>query len=169
MTQRIHDDQESGGRSAKTIYHVFEILAPRETVFNALTTADGLSSWWTTSTQADEAAVGAPLDVAFGLFNPHLRITELDPHSHLAWEGVEGNRAWGGNTTIRFELEATSGGTLVRFWQQPGSGLSDDAVGIANFNWGYYLDSLRLLCETGTGKPFQNEVAGARPGASGIR
>ncbi|MGZ3637851.1 MAG: hypothetical protein ACXVCX_08450, partial [Ktedonobacterales bacterium] len=28
----------------KTIHHVFEIAAPRETVFNALTTAAGLSS-----------------------------------------------------------------------------------------------------------------------------
>ena len=33
--------------------------------------------------------------------------------------------------------------------------LSDDAYGTYNFNWGYYLESLRLLGETGTGKPFQ--------------
>ncbi|HEX8035173.1 MAG TPA: SRPBCC domain-containing protein [Ktedonobacterales bacterium] len=151
-----------------TIHHVFEIAAPRETVFNALTTADGLSSWWTTSVRADEAAVGALLDITFGPFNPHLRITELDPHTRLTWEGAEGNQAWGGNTAIRFELEATSRGTLVRFWHQLGHELSDDAVGTATFNWGYYLDSLRLFCETGTGKPFQNDVAGARVGASGI-
>ncbi|MGZ3584184.1 MAG: SRPBCC family protein [Ktedonobacterales bacterium] len=169
MIQHMNSDQESGGRSVKTIHHVFEIAAPRETVFNALTTAAGLSSWWTTSARADEAAVGALLDVTFGRFNPHLRITELDPHTHLVWEGVGGYQAWGGTTTIRFELEATSGGTLVRFWQRLGPELGDDAVGTANFNWGYYLDSLRLLCETGTGKPFQNEVAGARAGASGIR
>ena len=29
------------------------------------------------------------------------------------------------------------------------------AYGIYNFNWGCYLESLRLYCETGTGKPFQ--------------
>jgi hypothetical protein len=23
-----------------------------------------------------------------------------------------------------------------------------------NFNWGYYMESLRLLCTTGAGKPF---------------
>jgi hypothetical protein len=33
--------------------------------------------------------------------------------------------------------------------------LDDDAYGIYNFNWAYYLESLRLLCETGTGKPFE--------------
>ena len=31
--------------------------------------------------------------------------------------------------------------------------LDDDAYGIYNFNWGYYLESLRLLCTT-AGKPF---------------
>lgn len=32
--------------------------------------------------------------------------------------------------------------------------LDDDAYGIYNFNWGYCLESLRLLCATGRGKPF---------------
>ena len=168
MMQNMNSEQESGEQSVKTIHHVFEIAATRETVFNALTTAAGLSSWWTTSARADAATVGALLDVTFGLFNPHLRIAELDPHSNLTWEGIGGHQAWGESTTIRFALEATSRGTLVRFWHQRGHELSDDAVATANFNWGYYLDSLRLLCETGIGKPFQNGVAGARVGASGI-
>jgi len=47
-----------------------------------------------------------------------------------------------------------------------GRDLSDDAVASANFNWGYYLDSLRLLCETGSGKPFQVGNARARVSAS---
>ena len=32
--------------------------------------------------------------------------------------------------------------------------LDDDSYGVYNFNWGYYLESLRLLVTTGTGKPF---------------
>ena len=32
--------------------------------------------------------------------------------------------------------------------------LDDDAYGIYNFNWGYYLESLRLYCTTGMGQPF---------------
>jgi hypothetical protein len=43
----------------------------------------------------------------------------------------------------------------VRFWQEYATELSDDAYGTYNFNWGYYLESLRLLCTTGAGKPFQ--------------
>ena len=46
------------------------------------------------------------------------------------------------------------GGTLVRFWQYYARELSDDAYGNYNFNWGYYLESLRLLTSAGAGKPF---------------
>jgi hypothetical protein len=34
--------------AVKTIHHVFEIAAPREDVYVALTTSEGLASWWTT-------------------------------------------------------------------------------------------------------------------------
>jgi hypothetical protein len=46
------------------------------------------------------------------------------------------------------------GGTLVRFWQYYARELSDDAYGNYNFNWGYYLESLRLLTSARAGKPF---------------
>jgi hypothetical protein len=45
--------------------------------------------------------------------------------------------------------------TRLRFIQGYGVELSDDAYGIYNFNRGFYLESLRLLCATGTGKPFR--------------
>ncbi len=47
------------------------------------------------------------------------------------------------------------GRTKLRFWQEYAVELADDYYGVYNFNWGYYLESLRLLCATGTGKPFQ--------------
>jgi len=43
---------------------------------------------------------------------------------------------------------------LISRWQDAVE-LADDYYGVYNFNWGYYLESLRLLCVTGTGKPFQ--------------
>jgi hypothetical protein len=32
---------------------------------------------------------------------------------------------------------------------------ADDYCGVYNVNWGYYLESLRLLCVDGAGKPFR--------------
>jgi len=71
---------------------VFEVRVPREAAFRALTTTEGRSGWWTTDAMAEEAAVGANLVFTFGdPFNPHMRITELDPQvRHLR-----------GNTRIR--------------------------------------------------------------------
>ena len=43
----------------------------------------------------------------------------------------------------------------LRFWQEYAVELADDYYGVYNFNWGYYLESLRLLCVTDTGKPYQ--------------
>ena len=46
------------------------------------------------------------------------------------------------------------GRTRLRFWQDYAVELEDDYYGVYNFNWGYYLESLRLLCATGSGRPF---------------
>lgn len=151
-----------------TIHHVFEIAAPCETVFAALTTPEGLSSWWTTRVSGGEAAIGSEITFTFrGPHNPRMHVAALDRPTRVVWQGVGGHQAWG-DTSIRFELTPTDDGTLVRFWHELGNE-ADDAVGSATFTWGYYLDSLRQFCETGTGKPYQVGVAGARVGASGRR
>lgn len=167
-TQAKHEPSEIGGqRMGQQIRHVLEIRAPRETVFDALTTTAGLAGWWTTGAQAETAAVGADLAFTFGgQFNPRMRVVALDRPALVGWEGAGGHDAWGSPTTIRFDLEATGGGTLVRFRHELGRERGSDTVAAANFNWGYYLDSLRLLCETGRGKPFLVGAAGARVGAS---
>ena len=140
----------------KTIHHVFDTAAPRDKVFAALTTTEGLSGWWTTVVKA-EAAVGAVVQFTFADdFNPAMRVTALEPPALVCWECVGGHEPWARNT-FRFELEHKADGTIVRFWQDYARELSDDAYGTYNFNWGYYLESLRVLSETGTGKPFQPE------------
>ena len=53
------------------------------------------------------------------------------------------------------EISCDYGGTLVRFWQNYARELSDDAYGTYNFDWGYYLESLRLLTSDGTGTPYR--------------
>jgi len=83
-----------------------------------------------------------------------MEITALEPGSLVAWKCVGGHDPWADNT-FRFELGDGDRGTRLRFWQQYARELDDDSYGVYNFNWGYYLDSLRLLCETGAGKPFE--------------
>ena len=42
----------------------------------------------------------------------------------------------------------------MQFTQEYAQELSDEVYGVYNFNWGYYLNSLKQLCEKGAGVPF---------------
>ncbi|HEX4700858.1 MAG TPA: SRPBCC domain-containing protein [Pseudonocardiaceae bacterium] len=137
----------------RTIHHVVEIKAPREEVYTALTTGKGLASWWTTQVNAATEVGGTTTFTFSGDFNPGMRITELTPPEAVRWQCVTGHEPWT-NNTFDFELAPTDTGTRLRFWQHYALELPDDQYGIYNYNWGYYLDSLRMSCETGTGKPM---------------
>lgn len=152
----------------RTIHHLLDIATPREPLFDALTTGSGLSSWWTTGARVDQAAIGGHVQLTFrGPFNPRLRIVDLQSPSRLVWEGVEGHDAWG-DTMISFDLAASAEGTRLRFRHRMGPEVSDDSVATANFSWGYYLNSLRLYCETGAGRPFPVGLPCARVGADPV-
>ena len=140
----------------KSIHHVVDIDTPATTVWAALTEAQGLRSWWSTRLNTPEAEVGAQLHWTFaGDFNPVMEITTLDEGRELGWRCIAGHNPWKDNT-FRFQLvKLEDGRTRLRFWQDYAVELDDDSYGNYNFNWGYYLESLRLFCTTGQGKPFQ--------------
>jgi uncharacterized protein YndB with AHSA1/START domain len=139
----------------KTIHHVLDIDSDMESVWSAITDADQLAGWWSQKLQTGRSAVGERIAFTFaGDFNPVMEITRLEPERELEWRCVAGHDPWA-NGTFRFELVALDDGrTKLRFWQDYAVELSDDAYGVYNFNWGYYLESLRLLCASGSGKPF---------------
>jgi uncharacterized protein YndB with AHSA1/START domain len=140
----------------KTIHHVLDIDAPAGPVWKALTERDGLAGWWSTKLDTDGAGVGERVRFSFaGDFNPVMEVTGLKNGQELHWRCVGGHPKWGDNT-FDFELVPQSDGrTLLRFTQNYATELSDDDYGHYNFNWGYYLESLRLLCTTGTGQPYK--------------
>ena len=81
----------------------------------------------------------------------------LEEPSRLAWECVAGHEPWSANT-FRFELTGRDGGgTSLLFRQEYAQELSDVQYGVYNFNWGYYLESLRRYCDTGQGAPYAAE------------
>lgn len=148
-----------------TIRHVFEIAARPETVFGKLASADGVSAWWTTQVHGDGTVGGGRLQLAFGPFTPRLQVAEIQAPSRIRWDGAGSHAPWGEKTTISFDLRPAGGGTEVQFRHQLGDEIDAGTVAQANFYWGYYLDSLRQLCETGHGKPFDATIAGVRVGA----
>ena len=136
----------------KKIIHFLRIHAAPENVFRALMTEDGLKGWW--STAVSVADVEQIIHFYFaGDFNPDMKVTNAHSNQLVEWRCVAGHENWQDNT-FSFEVREVNGETDLMFVQVYAQELSDEVYGTYNFNWGYYLQSLKLLCETGKGTPF---------------
>jgi len=133
------------------IKHLFHINAPREKVYQALSTIDGLANWWTTQTSG-ESKPGGIIDFAFGKMITKMSVAGLKPGEWVKWECVGGPDDWIG-TTVEFRLDENDGKTRVRFnhdnWKEAG-----DFYAGCSFSWARYMESLRQLCQTGNGEAF---------------
>lgn len=141
------------------IVHELTIEAPPEAVFTAITTADGLASWWTTDATADPELGGtATFGFDDGATRLTMRIDAIDAPELVHWNCTGGPEEWVG-TSVAFRIEPSpGGGTVVRFWHG-GWEYADGALPRCSFDWAMHLDSLRAYLQTGTGRPHQAGAA----------
>lgn len=135
-----------------SIKHLFHIDASIGKVFEAISTIEGLSNWWTVQTQGD-ASLGGTIQFDFGDFQgPKMKVSEEKPNEKLVWECTESAHGWIGHTFV-FTLDENEGKTRVRFshngWDEQG-----DFYALCSFSWGRYMESLRQYCQTGSGEAF---------------
>ncbi len=136
----------------RNIIHVLPIKADPETVFQALSTIEGLKSWWTGNVEG-ETKREAHITFRFVKgFNPVMKVLKMK-QQQVEWRCVSGARDWL-DAMIDFYIIPTDEGVKLKFQQNYARLVDDDTYGVYNHNWGYYLDSLRLFCEEGTGKPY---------------
>ena len=135
------------------IIHAVVIHASRKKIYRAITTQEGLSNWWTKTVTA-EPKVGGIADFQFANeFGATMEIVDLDKEKRVEWKCTGGAEEWLGSLFV-FELSDRDGSVLLMFTQTYEQEISDVAYGTYNFNWAYYLQSLKEYCETGKGKPF---------------
>lgn len=144
----------------KTILHTVDVKASPATLFKALTTRQGLAGWWSTRVDADVRVGGVVRFTFMPGFNPQMSIIALDEPKLVEWKCIGGHEPWTDNT-FRFSIEPRDSGCVLLFRQEYAQELSDEEYGRYNFNWGYYLNSLKRLCETGTGTPARPEKLSA--------
>jgi uncharacterized protein YndB with AHSA1/START domain len=137
----------------KTIIHCVHVHSSPSDVFRALTTEGGVRGWWTRKAVVEPGEGGTIRFTFHGDFNPHMKQTRLEPGQRVEWLCTSGHANWQDNQ-FRFVLEERNGETMLRFLQEYAQELDDEAYGTYNFNWGYYLNSLKLYCETGAGTPY---------------
>jgi uncharacterized protein YndB with AHSA1/START domain len=138
----------------KTIIHTVHIHAPPNEVFRALTTQVGVTGWWTTEATVEAGEGGIIAFTFHGDFHPWMQQTRLEEPELVEWRCVGGHPNWQDNR-FTFELRESERETSLRFVQHYAQELDDDTYGTYNFNWGYYLNSLKRYCETGAGSPFE--------------
>jgi uncharacterized protein YndB with AHSA1/START domain len=138
-----------------SIKNLFHINAPKEKVYKAISTIEGLSNWWTKQTSGD-AKVDGIIEFRFGEGGPDMKVKEMKENEAIIWECCGGPEEWIGNT-FSFNLDENVGKTRVRF-EQAGWKEADDFYASCSFSWGRYMESLRQYCQTGTGEAFGSET-----------
>jgi uncharacterized protein YndB with AHSA1/START domain len=145
-------------------------------VYHAITTQEGLSGWWT----PDASAKPAVDSIARFPFGPNyfkeMKVTELKHNERVKWECIKGADEWVG-TSISFQLlpgdnetlfnsspelqgqieqRNSDTGTLLLFhhddWRAYTLMFAE-----CSYTWGQFLRSLKLLCETGKGRPWPRQ------------
>ena len=132
------------------IKHYVIIKAAPEKIYEAVTTQNGLASWWAKQTTA-KPETGFVNVFTFGKFRNEFKVTKLIPHSKVEWECINSIEEWIG-TSISFDLEEKDGRTILRFAHSGWKAVTDTFAD-CNYNWALFMKSLKSLCETGTGAP----------------
>jgi len=159
------------------IHHQLLIGASPEKVYHAITTQQGLSAWWTPGAKA-VPETGSIAHFSFGLdYYKEMKVTGLIPGKEVNWNCIEGANEWVG-TSVSFKLQPYNQenfsnthpemngqveqqfnidkATLLIFHHDDWKGYTS-MFAECNYTWGQFLRSLKLLCETGKGRPWPNQ------------
>ena len=137
------------------ILHRVGIQASPQRVFEALSTQEGISSWWTIKVKA-QPEVGSVMEMRFknDSLIMHIQIEELNPPNFLKMAG-SGGTARVDRFHNQFPVEIVL--FAHRGWKE-----QVDFMHHCSTKWGYYMFSLKALLEEGKGTPHPDE----RPASS---
>lgn len=140
--------------SVANIEHLQIIKKPAAEVYEALTTAKGLSNVWTNELSVRDNEVNAVNNFHFGSDDiTKMQVIELIPATRVEWRCTESDPGWVG-TTISFDLEAKNDKTYVTLRHMNWKSVTP-FYRFCNYNWAMFLYSLKSYCEDGIGLPYQ--------------
>jgi uncharacterized protein YndB with AHSA1/START domain len=127
-----------------------------EEVYQALSTIEGLSSWWTTDTHGD-TDIGGTIAFRFGGDDGFdMLVRELVPAKRVAWEVVAGPEEWIG-TEVTFDIHQDDEWTIVLF-EHHGWREQVEFMNHCSTKWATFLLSLVELVQSGSGRPYPHEL-----------
>lgn len=148
-----------------TISHKVTIHATPDEVFQALSTGEGLKSWFTPKI---EGTVGKNQEAVFSFTGEelfHWKFIEVKPNSLVRWECTEGPGAAAG-TTVTFRISNKGDNTTVLECDHENWPEGDSAFKSCNTRWGILMGHLKKYAETGQAEPaFRGELPRGREGS----
>ena len=138
------------------VKHRVGIRGNVEAVFQSLVTNDGLSGWWATSASG-KAEVGSHIDLTFsGLAVLTFKYVELQSNKVARLKCVSGPGPWQ-DSELLFELEQSDEQVFLTLTHQNSNSTEDDFLYFST-KLPVYLLSLRDMIESGTGRPYPNDI-----------
>jgi uncharacterized protein YndB with AHSA1/START domain len=136
------------------MHHLVELHGVRgAAVYEALTTGEGITGWWTSRAEVPGAAVGDILKMSFPEMQMtwDMRLDRADP-SRIEWGCVGGPPGWPA-TQIVWDIGPAETTTVVRL-DHTGFASVDDMFRTVTVGWAQMLLSLKAYLETGVRAPF---------------
>jgi uncharacterized protein YndB with AHSA1/START domain len=139
---------------ASTLVHTVTIAAGADKIYEAISTGQGLASFWTKDSQA-EPRVGSIAKFGFGGPRLELKVAELTPAKLVRWVSHEVFPDWAG-TTILWEIASAENGRSEVTFSHSGwpEDLPQAKLGSVNYTWGRVVGRLKKHAETGDVVPY---------------
>lgn len=143
------------------IIHRIGIKSPATQVYKALTSLQGLASWWTEEVTGNEQ-MGGKIEFYFRTISGELlgkmvmEVQTLDAAKAVSWRCIDGPAEWIG-TDITFDLSEQDDQTILifghRHWRE-----AVEFTAHCSMKWATFLLSLREYLERGKGRPSPNDL-----------
>ncbi len=147
------------------IRHRIGVAGSPAAVYQQVASTDGLKAWWTDDVRGD-SEVGEKVSFHFNGDGRSavdedramvMEVVELRDAERVAWRCVEGPAEWVG-TDITFDIKRGSDTETVLLFEHAGWREPVEFMYHCSTKWGSYLQSLLASVETGTGRPFPDDV-----------
>jgi len=136
--------------------YLYEIQLSSEShaVMHAISTAEGISGWWSKANTMWKENGDEFLSVDFGRIKKLMKVQRPDPLSRMTWDVLECTLSEWPGTQITFNLSPThGGGTLLRL-EHKGLTPELECFQSCSTGWEYFMASLKQYVETGKGTPY---------------
>ena len=132
---------------SETIYQKLIIDADPKTIFDALTTKKGLSSWWIKDCDINTEIGSVSIFRFEGYPSTEMKVKKLKKNKLLVWKCIGGDKEWIG-TKLSFSIKEKEKGCSLKFkhskWKK-----QSNFYASCNFHWARHFIMLQNYCETG--------------------